>query len=730
MTSDDEIREFLAECSENLHNLDQQIVAFERNPEDAKLLDSIFRTFHTVKGTSGFFGFVALGAVAHAAENILVQIRNKKSRLTPPIAALLLLSVDAIKAMLAHIEQHGVEGDTDFTELITKLDHACDAQERVLTELSIENATKDELDVPPSSVKKSFEKEEIKERSPQVSESSIRVNVLLLDQLMNLVGELVLARNQLLQEASREDNALTRSVHRLNAITSELQESVLKTRMQPIGVVWGKLPRIVRDVASETGKKIRIEMRGTETELDKTIIEAIKDPLVHIVRNACDHGIETMPERAEKGKCEEGVVSLLAHHEGGHVYIEIRDDGKGIDTEKVVAKAIAMGLFRTEDACQLSEREKLQLIFLPGFSTASKITNISGRGVGMDVVQTNIQKIGGSVEVCSDPGNPGTLIKIKIPLTLAIIPGLIVRTLEQESQEQRYVIPQTSLLELLRIPSKGANGVEHLHDVAVFRRRGQLLTLVYLDHVLGIAKHRLPQTEYMNVVVVEADGRPFGLIVDEICDTQEIVVKPLGNHLKALDLYAGATIMGDGHVALILDVPGIARRIKLSTQINNHLDHTHGKSGQNLKSFLLFRDATHHRLSIPLECVSRLEQIKSTDIQLAAGKPALDYLGGILPLVSLSDRADSFSQQGGPHGNKTIVVLEKEELRLGVLADVILDVIQSEEPYLHRSQNAFLQGSMVIEGSMTDLVNVDALMRFAYVDDTSFLASSDEVLYA
>src|SRR5271165_3795881 len=388
---------------------------------------------------------------------------------------------------------------------------------------------------------------------------TIRVGVNVLDKLMTLVGELVLARNQLLQISNTVEDASLQAVsQRMNLIATELQEQVMKTRMQPIGNIWGQFPRTVRDVALGCGKEVGIEMEGKETELDKTIIEAIKDPLTHLVRSSVDHGIELPEARVKAGKARVGRLILRAFHEGGQVNIEISDDGAGLSSDRIRKKAIERGVITAEQAARMTEREIFNLIFLPGFSTAEKVTNVSGRGVGMDVVKTNVEKIGGTVDVQSTLGR-GTTVRVKIPLTLAIIPALVVTC-----GGDRYAIPQVSLLELVRVESDQAGkGIELVHGAPVYRLRGQLLPLVYLSRELKLATDARPPAERegaVNIVVLQADGRQFGLVVDEINDTEEIVVKPLRKQLKTVKVFAGSSIMGDGRVALILDVLGLAQR--------------------------------------------------------------------------------------------------------------------------------------------------------------------------
>jgi two-component system chemotaxis sensor kinase CheA len=461
---------------------------------------------------------------------------------------------------------------------------------------------------------------------------------------------LVLTRNQILQfNIEREDPALNATSQRLNLITSELQEGVMKTRMQPIGVVWNKLPRVVRDMATTLGKQIRLQMDGAETELDRTIIEAIKDPLMHLVRNSCDHGIELPEVRLRAGKSPQGTLTLRAYHEGGQVNIEIGDDGAGIDVARVKQKALENGLLRPEQAEKLSDREALGLIFQPGFSTAQTVTNFSGRGVGMDVVKSHIEKIGGVVDIFSRLGE-GATVKIRIPLTLAIIPGLVIT-----SGCERFVIPQISLLELIRLESDASGKhIEYVHGTPVYRRRGSLLPIAYLNQVLGLksAAHE----EAVSMVVLQAEDRQFGLVVDGINDTQEIVVKPLGKQLKGLTLYAGATIMGDGRVALILDVLGIGQR---SGVLAESLEQARGAGQQKTQAdaskqrLLLFRAGSFARLAVPLSLVARLEEFPRSAVEHASGGQVVQYRDRILPLVSLQTvlEPNATDQQRG-HGRR------------------------------------------------------------------------------
>ncbi|MSO23247.1 MAG: chemotaxis protein CheA [Acidobacteria bacterium] len=530
------VNDFLVESYENLDQLDRDLVALEKNPTDKGMLSSVFRTIHTIKGTCGFLGFSKLESVAHVGENLLSRLRDGKLMLNPAITTALLSMLDAVRQILSCIEKNNSdEGNADYTSLIERLtvltqgdsgavvaqtvkpEHPADlaVESPAVSEPETDTATRigdiliESGKVAPESVAQAaheqqagdprkmgeilVEQQAVKPQDVQealkiqgesrgVTDSNIRVDVSLLDKLMNLVGELVLARNQVLQHtATQQDSNFLATSQRLNLITTELQAGVMKTRMQPIGNVWSKFPRVVRDLAAACGKQIRLEMEGKETELDKTIIEAIKDPLTHIVRNSADHGIELPEVRKAAGKATEGCLRLRAFHEGGQVNIEISDDGAGIDPERVKAKAVSKGLITAEQAARMVERELTNLVFLPGFSTAEKITNVSGRGVGMDVVKTNIEKIGGTVDIQSRQG-AGTTLKIKIPLTLAIIPALVVT-----SGAERYAIPQVSLLELLRLEGEQARkGIERIHGAPVYRLRGNLLPLVYLNKELKL----------------------------------------------------------------------------------------------------------------------------------------------------------------------------------------------------------------------------------------------------
>ncbi|MSR63061.1 MAG: histidine kinase [Planctomycetes bacterium] len=746
---DDIVRDFLVESHEGLDRLDNEMVVLEERPDEKETLASIFRTIHTIKGSSGFLGFGKLGKVAHAGENLLAKLRDGTFPLDNQITDSLLAMFDAVRKILERIEQTGGEGDEDYSTLVQQLTLLLDGRKALsvaatptpppdsaapalfgeaLVAKGVTSATSvaralevqrtgdppqlGEILVEHGAIQPQHVVETLREQSEQrgaaLTDQNIRVDVSLLDRLMNLVGELVLARNQILQfKVQQEDAQFIATTQRLNLVTTELQAGVMKTRMQPIGNVWGKFPRVVRDLAKSCGKQVRLELVGKETELDKTIIEAIKDPLTHIVRNSIDHGIERPEVRVAAGKAPEGVLAMRAYHEGGQVNIEIKDDGAGIAAERLKAKALEKELVTAEEVARMGERELLNLIFLPGLSTAAKVTDVSGRGVGMDVVRTNIERIGGTVDVFSERGR-GTTLRIKIPLTLAIIPALVVT-----ASGHRFAIPQVSLLELVRLEADEVQReIEDLHGAPVYRLRGRLLPLLNLRTVLAFGCRKDSEAA-VNIVVLQADGRQFGLLVDEINDTEEIVVKPLGKLLKGLTTFAGATIMGDGRVALILDVQGISQGANLITASTGHSmleDNSGTAQAKNDRStLLLFRAGESRRLAIPLSDVARLEEFGHKTLERAGDRAVVQYRGEILPLLHVSSlMGDAKGEWNDPC---QVVVYSNGGRSVGLVVENILDIVEESYVVQTRARSQGVLGSTVIQGRVTDLLDVDHLLR-------------------
>ena len=777
---DEVVQEFLVESVELLDQMEREMVAFEAGRAGPDAIRTIFRAIHTIKGTCGFLGFTRLASVTHTGENLLSELRDGEQQVTPNITSALLALVDATRRTLATIEATGTEGEPDFTGLIARLGSLLKGAQGHDAQAAQAPVAAAPAPVPapaPVAVAKSVapiagaapiaiapapaasapaaapiaiaapaaapvaaaaHEPEAGDHVPADSaaaNATIRVGVTLLDKLMTLVGELVLVRNQVLGYANADENSgFNAASQRLNVLTRELQAGVMKARMQPIGNVLSKLPRVVRDLAHETGKQARVEVSGADTELDKTILEAIKDPLTHLVRNAVDHGLESPADRVAKGKPAEGRLALRAFHEGGQVNIEIADDGRGVDIERVRKKAVERGLLTAEVAARAGDREVVGFMFLPGFSTAEKITSVSGRGVGLDVVKTNVEKIGGTVEVISTAGQ-GCIFHIRIPLTLAIIPALVVK-----SASQRYAIPQGSVLEVVRLSSeKAKKGIEFVHDSPVYRLRGNLLPLVDLRAVLtegGKAPRIGAEGDGVNIVVLSSDRRHFGLVVDGIEDTQEIVVKPLDPGLKGIAVFAGSTIMGDGRVALILDVNGTAQRAKVFAEqaTGKTVATASAAVTKPLHRLLLLEAADQGRMAIPLSEVARLEELPKDQVEQAGDQEVIQYRGQIMPLVRVSNvlperrtearvardiaaRTAEAGHRALSDSNLQVVVHRAGDHDVGIVVERIVDVVEDALDVRRPSSRRGVHFSVVIGNRVTELLNLETLLAHTDVSN-------------
>jgi two-component system chemotaxis sensor kinase CheA len=734
-TNDNDIvSDFLAESYENLDRLDRDLVSLEKDPQNRESLAGVFRTIHTIKGTCGFLGFGKLEKVAHSGENLLSLLRDGRLILTPEITTVLLGMVDAIRQILSEIKTSGQEGNADYSDLLERLKRLQtpgarpDGQSvpKSVVAVPVVEAKPPQTPMPEAVGPPTAKSEAPAGPSGVAAAETIRVGVNLLDNLMTLVGELVLARNQLLQYSNSYENASLQTIsQRLNLIATELQGEVMKTRMQPIGNIWSQFPRTVRDVALGCGKEVTIEMEGKETELDKTIIEAIKDPLTHLVRNAVDHGIELPEVRVKAGKQRSGRLVLRAFHEGGQVNIEIRDDGGGLNRDRIRQKAVERGVVTVEQAARFSERDIYNLIMLPGFSTAEKVTNVSGRGVGMDVVKTNVEKIGGTVDVQSVAGQ-GTTVRVKIPLTLAIIPALVITC-----AGDRYAIPQVSLLELVRLEAEQATKIELVHGAPVYRLRERLLPLAYLRRELNLEPKNSKEkaADAINIVVLQADGRPFGLVVDEINDTEEIVVKPLSKQLKAVKTFAGASIMGDGKVALILDVMGVAQRAGVVGEAHERA--TGEDAAEALvqavekSSFLLFNGPDEARMAVPLDTLARLEEFPASQVERSGTRWVTQYRGQILPLVNLAfaleerrsrRRHKKLFAEGGENLRLQVLVCNYKGQRVGVVVERIVDIVDDAAEVRYPPSRTGVLYSAVVQGQVTELIDIPTVLEAAGIE--------------
>ena len=738
---DDIVEDFLVESHENLDQLDRDLVALEQEPNSRERLSSIFRTIHTIKGTSGFLAFGKLEQVAHVGESMLSRLRDGALLLTPHRTDALLAMVDTVRELLGSIETTGGEGAVDVTRAVGLISASMEdgpAAEEAVTGTAVAApaavvAAADPDPVPaaalaPAVAAKPTTGDDDQAPRRAIADSTIRVDVDLLDALMQLVGELVLTRNQIVQYVSRQaDTDLVRAGQRLNLIASELQEGVMKTRMQPIDHIWSKLPRVVRDLGQQCGKSVRLAMEGNETELDKTLLEAVKDPLTHLVRNSVDHGIEKPDVRRAAGKGAEGVLSLRARHESGQVVVEVVDDGAGIDPVAIGESAVRKGLVTADALSRMATSDILQLIFAPGFSTAAAVTNVSGRGVGMDVVKTNIEAIGGTIEIESEPGR-GTCTRLRIPLTLAIVPALTI-----ECAADRYAIPQVSLQELVSLDAeKAATAVEEIGGAQVYRLRGELLPLVRLADVFGTSSER--HDGHVVIAVLRSEGRRFGLVVDRVINTEEIVVKAVGAQLKAIGLYSGATVLGDGTVALILDVQALARRALRAETVERAEQRTAAgaaaataTAGAERTRMLLAAIGGGRRVAIPLDTVTRLEQITTATVERVGSREVVQYRGAILPIVRLDQHLGATSSYGyGEEPAKDtleVIVYADRDRSVAIVVQEILDIVDDTEVQHSDIDDMGLLGSAVFGDKVTELLDVRAAILAAdpgfYAFDTA-----------
>ncbi|MBN1910153.1 MAG: chemotaxis protein CheW [Pirellulales bacterium] len=761
------IADFVVESREHLADIENQLLAIEAGGADidSDLVNEVFRAVHSVKGAAGFLGFTTLGHLAHELENVLNLVRSRELVPTPEVVDVLLRAADTLRRMIEDIHNCN---NTDISRHVAELQAvaagddvpSAPAEPPVMapqqetpmpksdptptSEPDPPVAETSSVDAPqPGPLSPSSSPEPMTPISPEPStpamsaptdsastlppvvstppETSIRVSVSVLDHLMNLAGELVLSRNQLLQTVnSAEQIGLDSVAARVDQVTSELQETIMQTRMQVIGTIFQKFPRVVRDLSNQLNKECELTIDGKDVELDKSIIEAIGDPLTHLVRNAVDHGIEYPDVRAAAGKPVKGTISLRAYHQAGKVNIAISDDGGGIDAPRLKEKAVTRGLITPEQARDMSDREALRLIFHPGFSMAEKVTDVSGRGVGMDVVKTNIEKLGGAVGIETTPGK-GTTIDVKLPLTLAIVPSLVVR-----SGARRFAIPQASINELVRIRAKDVSTkIEHLNKAEVFRLRGTLLPLVRLNKTLRSANidigpdESAAENEALHIIVVEAGHLRYGLIVDGLHDSEEIVVKPLGRHMQDSGCLAGATILGDGEVALILDVSGIATYAALKLPSDDSVcattDDTIVDADKETQTTLLFTNAPTERFAIPMELIARLERIHSNQIDTVGGAEVLQYRGTTLPLLRLESYITALP---GENLEKLYVVVFKVMRReVGLIVPRLEDIRNvSTDVDMVTFREPGVIGAIVVNDKTTRLLDLYELTAAAHPD--------------
>ena len=760
---DDILGDFIVEANESLDQIDQALILFEADPGDKAALAGIFRLFHTLKGTAGFMGLPRLETVAHAAETLLGRFRDGALGPTSDSIDLIMAAVDAIKVILGGLEARGLEPDTDHRKLISHLedvamgvalvDPAAPARTgEAETSLRPGEVSEDELErafaaaafdpsaaipafvsaepaapalrpgeVSEDELERAFAEAPILAPSfidaPTLAEepatppaprqeaagavaptvnTSVRVGLDVLENMMTLVSELVLTRNQLLQvNRQREDGAFSSPLQRLSTITGELQETVTKTRMQPIGASWNKLPRLVRELSRDLGKKIDLRLEGEATEVDRQVLELIRDPLTHMVRNSADHGLETEAERLAAGKSAMGVITLSAYPEGGSIVIRLSDDGRGLDGRRIRAKAVEQGLLTAAEAESISDAQAYRLIFSPGFSTAQAVTSVSGRGVGMDVVMTNLEQIGGQVEIASRPGE-GATFTVKIPLTLAIMATLIV-----DVAGQRFALPQSGVLELVRFGPGSPHRIETIESLRMLRLRSQLLPVLDLAPTLRLGEERRTSGY---VAVVAVGQRRFGVLVDRVIDTEEIVVKPLAQVLRKVNVFSGATILGDGSVVLILDPNELAGQMgEASVRAESFTDAASlVEIAAEKSALLIFTAGDRSRKAVELSKVTRLERPASSAIETLNGRAILQYRGKLTPILPVI--------QGQSIGAKTVqplLILSGALYSLGIAVDEIIDVVEDHLDITLVTDRPGVKGAAVVGGKATEILDVD-----------------------
>lgn len=735
------IQEFLVESLENLEEVDRDLVGLEQDPENSEKINRIFRAIHTIKGTCGFLEFSLLESLAHSGEHLLSKLRDGKLEVSAGTTSLLLRLADAIRDMLKRVETSGSDSGEGFEELKENLlataSQASDERAAETTDndeerpetpeqkavsegnqpkIRLAGAEKEQKIPSPvhsSGPRSAVHTSAASQQPSTLNETFVRVDVRILDRLMNLVGELVLTRNQLLGSQTT-DPVEASAIQQLNHITGELQAGIMQTRMQPVSKVLGRFPRLVRDLATSCGKKAELTIEGQETELDRSLIEAIRDPLTHLVRNAVDHGLEIPSERKDASKPELGRIWIRAFHESGQVTLEIRDDGRGIDFEEIREKAIEKGIVPRSHAEKLDRDECLRLLFTPGFSTSQSVSNISGRGVGLDVVRSNIEKVNGMIDLESQPGR-GTVFRLRIPLTLAIMPAIVLRC-----AGRLYAIPQSSVKELVRADAGGeGHRIEKIHGARVLRLRGSLLPLLSLRTELQLESDDDPASP--SILVLQAGDRRFGLIIDDVEDTQEIVVKPLGSMLERIPIYAGATIMGDGKVALILDTLGLAQRahvIAESSDIRNQEKEEAPLLLNEIKEgFLIFRSPDDGRMAVHLGPLIRLEKFREEKVEHLGGTRAIQYRGDILPLVPvlelLPERRKKVRALEAVDGEINVAIFESGGQTVGLLIGPVVDIVEEEIEIRRPASREGVSQCIVVDGRVTELLDVDHLVNKA-----------------
>ncbi len=723
---DELLKDFLVETAENIEVVESQLVQFERDPSDARIIGSIFRLVHTIKGTCGFIGLPRLEKVAHSAEALIGKLRDGAPA-SPGMVTLILSAIDRIQFILTTLESTGEEPEGDDAALIHDIEAeaARDAMAPAVTspvsEIPAAPARAVEVPAPftppaptpvqttPASIAAHAEPGRSSADQPQHHReaATIRVTVGTLERIMTLVSELVLTRNQLLEIARhRADDVIKAPLQRLSAVTTDLQEGVMHARMQPIDRLFSNLPRLVRDLSNELGKRIDVVTTGADTELDRQLIELIRDPITHLIRNCADHGLETPAERIRAGKRETGTIRIAAAHDSGYITIEVGDDGRGLDIERIRQKALLMSLAGEAELARMSNDEISRFIFTPGFSTAAKVTSVSGRGVGMDVVRENIEAIGGTVALRTTVGQ-GTSFTLKIPLTLAIAPALIVRT-----AGHRFALPQHAVVEAVAIWGEDSSRLESVQGALMLHIRDSVIPVIDLRTLLKLEGEPEAPEEERLAVIMRFGSSAFGVVVDTVSDVQEIVVKPLGRSLSHLTVFSGNTILGDGSVVLILNPNGLATHIGLD--LANHYSDAAQTVAALLPSastrLVVFRAGAGPLKALPLSLVSRIETVLPNDVADIDGMKAIHHLGRLMPVVDIG--RVSHADLDRLH----VLVIGFGGEPMGLLVSEIVDIVEDAMVIEIAGKTEAVIGSTTIAGEATEIIDLQYYMRIARPD--------------
>jgi len=743
---DEILTEFTLEAREILDQLDSDFVLLEVSPTDKKLIGNIFRGLHTLKGSSGFFSFKRLEKISHAGESLLGKIRDGQLSLDLNKSNVLLQMIDVLRIIIEGIEKNKVEPAGEDAVLISSIGNLSRGNDAVIhdnasahividlnppipdviidhvdlreTELSSNLVNTDNLNTPST--------QEIQET--QENNTPVRINLDTLDKLMNLASEMVLARNRLLPFAEHStDLQFNNTVHSIDLLTLELQERMMKMRMQSISHVWSKFPRLIRDAANQTNKKVTLIQNGADTEIDRSLLDGIRDPLMHIIRNSVDHSIEEPDVRIRKGKPETGQIVLNASHQNGMILIEVSDDGAGINLELIKRRAIERKLISPETAAQLSKSELIDLIFQPGFSTKEAVTNLSGRGVGMDVVKTNITNIGGTIEITSEP-DMGTQIQLKIPLTLAIIPALFITCADQV-----FSIPENRIIELVKLsPKSQADEFQNFHGIPVFKLRNQLLPLIYLDQVLELHSTSSTPDDDIYIVLLQSGPTYFGLAVTSVDNIQDIVVKPLGGTLNDIPYFAGATIMGNGRVSLILDIDNIALNSGFTTQDLSTLNKDKlldSNPPVEMMGILVFEIAGLDRMAIPLDRLRHIDMLDMDQTQMQGDKEVIYLNKELFYVVQLNQFVNGADTHYFSKSKVVPALTCVSNQRLySLLVEHVVEIIQVPKQLFESPtpQNG-IQGYAIWNDQVINILDLDEILLMYNMQDSDIYPKTIDI---